>query len=79
MRTSYLVLAASLLVAASSYVAGHADLQWADLLTVQHFFGLAGVIGGVVGAFFAKSPVTGDGLLSRVTGNGKDKLPLDVN
>lgn len=78
MRTSYLVLTASLLVAASSYVAGHADLQWGDLLTVQHFFGLLGVAGGVVGAFFAKSPMSGEGLLSRATGNGKVKTPSDL-
>ena len=79
MKTSYFVFISALLVAASSYVAGHADLVWKDLVTVQHFFGLLGVLGGVTGAFFAKSPVGSEGFVSRITGNGKDKLPLDVN
>jgi hypothetical protein len=82
MKTSYIVFIGSVLVAISSYVASHEDITtFATLFgNVQHFFGLLGVVGSVVGAFFAKSPVEkGLGLLSRVTGNGTQKLPLDVN
>jgi hypothetical protein len=58
MRTSYLVLVGSLLVSVSSYVASHEDITTFDhiLTNVQHAFGLLGVVGAVVGAYFAKSP-----------------------
>jgi hypothetical protein len=81
MKTSYIVFLGSLLVAVSSYVVSHEDITTFQTLfgNVQHVFGLLGVVGAVVGSFFAKSPVGTDGLLSRATGNGKTKLPLDVN
>jgi hypothetical protein len=82
MKTSYIVFLGSLLVAVSSYVGAHEDISTFKQLfgNVQHVFGLLGIVGSVVGAFFAKSPVPlGDGMVAKVTGNGKVKLPMDVN
>lgn len=79
MKTSYIVFVGALLVAVASYVTSHEDISSFQQLfgNVQHFFGLVGVVGAVIGSFFAKSPVNGNNLLSRVTGNGTQKVPTD--
>jgi hypothetical protein len=83
MKTSYILFVGSVMVAIASYVSGNKDINTFYSLfgNVQHFFGLLGVVGSVVGAFFAKSPMPEDrSLLSRATGNGTTKIgSLDIN
>lgn len=56
-QTKYILLAAALAVAAGGFVQGAPSIKtWFDLFTVQNVFGLFGVWGGVVMAFFTKSP-----------------------
>lgn len=83
MKINYVYFIGALLVSVASYVNGHRDLTTFDALfsNVQHIFGLLGVLGAVIGAFFARSP------LNQPTpepepdkfGQSKAKLPLDVN
>ncbi len=57
MRVSYILFVGALLVSASSYVGSHEDIvSFYTLGTPQHMFGLLGVVGSVIGAYFAKSP-----------------------
>lgn len=74
MKTSYLVFVGSLLVSVASYVSGHEEITTFNMLfgNVQHFFGLLGVVGAVVGAFFAKSPMT-------VESKPQASTSLDIN
>lgn len=78
MKLQYVIFVGLLLVAVSSYVTSHEDITtFAQLMQPMHFFGLLGVIGSVIGAFFTNS--NGSGLISKITGSGKQPLPPDVN
>jgi hypothetical protein len=82
MKPVYIILIATILMSASSYVGSHEDITTVSELfgNVQHLFGLLGVIASVTWAFFAKSPIeAGNSYISKVTGNGKTPLPPDVN
>lgn len=79
MKASYVLLAASMMLSASSFVGSHPTIHTpADLfLNMQHLFGLVGGLGGVFAAWMARSPVNGNSpvLLSKITGNGNQKVP----
>lgn len=78
MKLQYVIFVGLLLVSASSYVASHEDITtFSTLMTPQHFFGLLGVVGATVGAFFTNA--NGSGLVAKITGSGAQKLPPDVN
>jgi hypothetical protein len=59
MKGSVIALVSSIIIAAASFVASHSDIHtFGDLLgNVQNFFGLLGIIGGVVLSWFSKSPM----------------------
>lgn len=80
MKTSTLLFIGALLLAISSYVMANSGIKsFLDLMQVQNFFGLLGVIGGCLVSWASKSPLNGNGPLSKMTGNGTTKLPPDVN
>lgn len=55
MKTSIMVLIASLLVAIASWGSGFNN--WAELKAIGNIFSLVGVIGGVVLAWLGQSPI----------------------
>lgn len=78
MKTSILLFVGSLVLAVSGYVGSHNDITtFAELFgNVQNFFGMLGVIGGVLVGWVSKSPIpSGESLVQKVTGNGSQKLP----
>lgn len=81
MKTSLILFLGALFISISSYVGTNSGIQTVqDLLKVQNFFGLLGVIGSVLVAWASRSPVTvNGGLISKMTGNGDVPVPKDVN